>query len=141
MTDREFTAFRTWARRGVVVAGIRMLDHLGHPYVPADVDCVLREAEALGWLARRAYEPSQELQFFGVGGFLGDTRRCPKTDPYTKRKRPVDDECFPCEFAWEVSLSAPLWRACRHILCRLEDERCRKDPANPTGGTSSRLAL
>lgn len=96
MTGYRYRAFVLWARRGVVIQGGRLMDHVG---CPADADALLLEACELGWIQRRAYEPTEELRFFPTNGL-----------PYRLRQG-VDGEehRVPCEYAWEVMLSAPIW--------------------------------
>ena len=108
MTGYQLRAFVAWARRGVVIQGGRLIEHL-HFDGPAQADQILAEAAELGWIQRRNYEPTAELRFFGVGGKRGGERYGEEHD-------------CPCEFAWEVMLSAPVWNE--------EAERALEDRAS-----------
>lgn len=90
----QYRCFVLWARRGVVIRGGRLIDHL--PFGgPGEADSILREACELGWIQRRKYEPTVELRFFGVGGQEG--------------ARPLEHGTYLCEYAWEVMPGAPVW--------------------------------
>lgn len=107
MTPSQLRAFVLWARRGVVVQGGRLIDHLGllgHP----EADGILLEAAELGWIRRGAYEPTRELRFFGIGGRDIGNRTAPPADAVSDAGVLLCRAWHPVEYSWEVSLSAPM---------------------------------